>query len=81
LGSFKNQVFHLKALKNTLWSALCQRMTQEGGDDWIFDSILGFFKSPEWSTPILDFIDENSVIFDNEEENKLSFTEVHKVMK
>ncbi|XP_014671975.1 PREDICTED: cilia- and flagella-associated protein 36-like isoform X2 [Priapulus caudatus] len=32
--------------------------------DWIVDSIVGFLRSPMWVTPVLTFIEEQSIIFD-----------------
>jgi len=43
----------------------------------MFDIIINFFKSPRWKAPILTFIEENCIIFDDEEENKFEFTTVH----
>lgn len=40
--------------------------------------MITFLKSPRWKTPVVSFIEENCIIFDNEEENKLEFTSVHK---
>lgn len=50
----------------------------EGEHDWIFDSLITFLKSPRWKTPVVSFIEENCIIFDNEEENKFEYTSVHK---
>lgn len=49
--------------------------------DWFFDMIIGFLRSPRWKTPVMSFLDEHCVVFDNEEENKLEFTDVHKKFK
>ena len=48
-------------------------------EDWFFDMIIGFLRSPRWKTPIMSFIDEHCVVFDDEDENKLEFTKVHQV--
>lgn len=32
-----------------------------------------------WKNPILEFIDENCLVFDEEEENKLEYTIIHQV--
>ena len=40
---------------------------------WLFDSVTQFLKGPEWAVPVWDFIDENCIIFDSEEENKLVY--------
>jgi len=36
-------------------------------------------KSPRWKTPIMSFLDENCIIFDDDDENKLEYTTVHNV--
>lgn len=50
-------------------------------NEWIFDSVINFVKSPLWKVPITSFINENCVIFDDEEENKLEYTDIHKKFK
>ncbi len=45
----------------------------------MYDCILQFLTSPLWKSPIYSFMDDNCVIFDNEEENKFTYTAVHKV--
>jgi hypothetical protein len=47
----------------------------------VLDSVTEFLKSPVWKNPIIDFIDDNCLVFDEEEENKLEYTEVHNVSK
>jgi len=44
------------------------------------DSITAYLKSPVWKNPILEFIDEHCIYFDDEEENKLEYTGVHNVI-
>ena len=41
--------------------------------------IIGFLRSPRWKTPVMSFLDEFFIQFDNEEENKLEFTQIHNV--
>ena len=41
--------------------------------------IIGFLRSPRWKTPVMSFLDEHCIVFDNEDENKLEFTSVHNV--
>ena len=41
--------------------------------------IIGFLRSPRWKTPVMSFLDEFCIQFDNEEENKLEFTQIHNV--
>ena len=38
---------------------------------------MGFLKSPEWSVPVMEFIDKQCIVFDNEEENKFEYTTIH----
>ena len=52
-----------------------------GISEWLFDSIVGFLKSPMWKNPIQSFIDENCIVFDNEEENKFSYTLLHQQVR
>jgi hypothetical protein len=47
--------------------------------DWFFDMIIGFLRSPRWKVPVMSFLDEKCIMFDNEEENKLEFTAIHNV--
>jgi len=49
--------------------------------DWFFDIIINFLRSPRWKTPIMSFLDEYCIIFDNEEENKLEYTSIHNEFK
>ena len=48
-------------------------------DDWIFESVIQYIRSPYYYAPVLTYIDENCTIFDDNEENKLEYTEIHKV--
>ena len=43
--------------------------------------IIGFLRSPRWKTPVMSFIDEYCTVFDDEDENKLEFTNIHNVSK
>ena len=36
-------------------------------------------KSPRWRTPVVSYIEEYCLVFDNEDENKLEYTSIHKV--
>ena len=38
--------------------------------DWFFDMIIGFLRSPRWKTPVMSFLDEYCTVFDDEDENK-----------
>lgn len=45
----------------------------------MYDLILQYLASPIWRNPISDFLDENCIIFDDEEENKIVYQDIHKV--
>eukprot|EP00933_Yihiella_yeosuensis_P081364 TRINITY_DN94959_c0_g1_i1.p1 TRINITY_DN94959_c0_g1~~TRINITY_DN94959_c0_g1_i1.p1 ORF type:complete len:244 (+),score=49.99 TRINITY_DN94959_c0_g1_i1:99-734(+) len=51
--------------------------------EWLNDYVTQFMKSPSWSGPLKNFIEENCCIFDftNPEENKLEYTDVHNAFK
>ena len=42
--------------------------------------MLQFLISKEWKITILNFVDNNCVVFDNEEENKFEYTLLHNVI-
>jgi len=53
-------------------------MAEEADDvHWKMDAVMLFMKSPEYTVPVMDFIDENCMVFDADEESKLEFSEVH----
>jgi hypothetical protein len=39
-------------------------------DMWIYDFIKQYLISPIWRNPLLDFIEENCLVFEDTEENK-----------
>jgi len=41
--------------------------------------VVEYLQSPIWKNPIMDFIDENCIVFEDEEENRLEYTDVHNV--
>ena len=45
--------------------------------EWIYEYLFQFLKSPGWKVPILDFIDDYCDQFEESEENKLIYTEIH----
>ena len=46
--------------------------------DWIFDYVLQFLESDKFDASLMDFVDEKCIIFENEEENKFEYTDIHK---
>ncbi|CAI9623736.1 unnamed protein product [Staurois parvus] len=50
--------------------------------EWVLDSVLAFLKWPLWTGPLTDFIEQKCSVFDDDdEENKLSYTEIHNEYK
>ena len=58
-----------------------ENQDNSAGDDWMFDAVFGFIRSPFWRMPIKSFIEEHCIIFDTEVENKLEYTPIHKQFK
>lgn len=58
-------------------------MSAEKDDEveWVVESIAGFLRGPDWSIPILDFVEQKCEVFDDEEESKLTYTEIHQEYK
>ncbi|XP_078086016.1 cilia- and flagella-associated protein 36 isoform X1 [Mustelus asterias] len=50
-------------------------------EEWVVEGIAGFLSSSCWTIPVTDFIEQNCAVFDDEEENKLSYTEIHQDYK
>ncbi|XP_017282961.1 cilia- and flagella-associated protein 36 isoform X3 [Kryptolebias marmoratus] len=53
----------------------------EDDSEWIVESIVGYLGSPEWVIPVTDFMENKCTVFDDEDENKLSYTEIHQQYK
>lgn len=45
--------------------------------DWLFDFVLQFLESEKFDSTVMDFVDEKCDIFDNEEENKFIYSDIH----
>uniref|UniRef100_A0A0G4HZU2 Cilia- and flagella-associated protein 36 n=1 Tax=Chromera velia CCMP2878 TaxID=1169474 RepID=A0A0G4HZU2_9ALVE len=48
---------------------------------WVVDFIVQFLRSPAWIAPVMTFVDNHCSIFDNDDENKFSYTECHNKFK
>lgn len=48
--------------------------------DWefVFDGVVGFLTSPMWNVPIVTFIEKNCIVFEPNDENEFTYTEIHK---
>lgn len=53
----------------------------EDDSEWVIESIVGYLGSPEWVIPVTDFMENKCTVFDDEDENKLSYTEIHSQYK
>ncbi|KAM7408421.1 hypothetical protein PAMA_002239 [Pampus argenteus] len=53
----------------------------EDDREWVVESIVGYLGSPEWIIPVADFMENKCTVFDDEDENKLSYTEIHQQYK
>ncbi|XP_030628548.1 cilia- and flagella-associated protein 36 [Chanos chanos] len=49
--------------------------------EWVLESIAGYLGSPEWMIPVTDFMENKCSVFDDEDENKLTYTEIHQQYK
>nr|XP_029525070.1 cilia- and flagella-associated protein 36 isoform X4 [Oncorhynchus nerka] len=49
--------------------------------EWVVESIAGYLGSPEWVIPYTDFLENKCTVFDDEDENKLTYTEIHQQYK
>lgn len=46
--------------------------------DWIFDFVLQFLESEKFDSSVMNFVDDKCDIFDDEDENKLIYTDIHR---
>lgn len=49
--------------------------------EWVLESVAGFLGSPDWLIPLADFMENKCSVFDDEDENKLTYTEIHQQYK
>lgn len=46
---------------------------------WVWDYLGAAIGSKQFTVPLEVFVDDNCIVFDDDEENKLAYTEIHKV--
>jgi len=68
-----------KAQSSREHQQLMNRIAEE--DQWMYDFIVQYLSSPTWRIPILTYLDENCIIFDDDEENKFEYTDIHNGFK
>eukprot|EP00240_Pyramimonas_obovata_P016432 CAMPEP_0118952146 /NCGR_PEP_ID=MMETSP1169-20130426/54352_1 /TAXON_ID=36882 /ORGANISM="Pyramimonas obovata, Strain CCMP722" /LENGTH=264 /DNA_ID=CAMNT_0006899325 /DNA_START=58 /DNA_END=849 /DNA_ORIENTATION=+ len=56
-------------------------MPEAEDHEWLYEAVIRYLQGPMYSTPLMGFIDEQCVIFDTEEENKLEYTTIHENFK
>uniref|UniRef100_A0A672R7Z9 Cilia- and flagella-associated protein 36 n=2 Tax=Sinocyclocheilus grahami TaxID=75366 RepID=A0A672R7Z9_SINGR len=49
--------------------------------EWVLESIAGYLSSPDWLIPLADFTENKCSVFDDEDENKLTYTDIHQQYK
>lgn len=49
--------------------------------DWLFDYVLQYLESERFDASVMDFMDEHCECFDNDEENKFIYTDIHNEFK
>ena len=54
---------------------------EDDSADWIFEAILAFLSSPTWDAHVMNFVDEQCVIFDGAEENRFEHWDAHQAFK
>ena len=60
---------------------MVEQSSTETDQDWILDIIAEYLQSPIWKNPIIEFIDEYCLIFEETEENRLEYTAIHQKFK
>lgn len=61
--------------------AAAERVPMAEDVEWVLESVLAFLSCPAWTGPVGGFIEHQCSVFDDEEENKLSYTEIHNEYK
>lgn len=49
--------------------------------EWILEIMAEYLQSPVWKNPIISFVEEHCIVFEDTEENSLDYTEVHASFK
>lgn len=55
-----------------------KKMSRTEEFDWIFDYSLQFLESDKFDAALMDFVDEKCLVFEDADENKLIYTEIHR---
>ncbi|XP_074630876.1 uncharacterized protein LOC141889472 [Acropora palmata] len=52
-----------------------------GGEEFLFDAVIGFLTSPIWNHPVRTFIEQNSLVFDPDGANHDEYKKIHSTYK
>jgi hypothetical protein len=52
-------------------------MSDAADKSWLFDYVVTFLRSPPWTVPLNEFIDEHCIVFDGDDDNKLEYSTIH----
>jgi hypothetical protein len=59
----------------------CRKFLSNGVENatlgWVLETVSAFLKSPDYVVPVMNFIDEKCMCFDDAEENHLELTSIH----
>ncbi|PBC33907.1 Coiled-coil domain-containing protein [Apis cerana cerana] len=56
-------------------------MNDKDDSAWVFDSLIGFLQGPIWSTPLITFIEEKSLIFEADIEENDEYQKIYQEYK
>ena len=73
-------VFNFWGMFDWIFGSKKEEKKQEeslGKDEmWIYEYVRQYLSSPLWRNPILDFLEEHCVVFEDKEENKFEYTKI-----
>ena len=80
LYSAENNSFNINNVQLVIWKIITSKKEtcfkiriksiNVSNQKWKFEALIQFLVSNEWKITILNFVDNNCIVFDNEEENK-----------
>jgi hypothetical protein len=50
----------------------CVKLLDNHTSVWLFDAVTGFLRSPDWTVPVGNFMDDNCLVFGSDEEHELT---------
>ena len=49
--------------------------------EWILEIMAEYLQSPVWKNPLISFVEQKCVVFEDQDENSLEYTEIHRQFK